>query len=281
MDAVYRKHFALPSTWRGDRISLRFEGVYKTAHVCINGALVKTYGGSAGTGGWSAEAYTEFEVRLDNVTSVSFTVPNVIAIYVNGDPGNEHWYTGAGLYRSVQLVRTRHIHVDPLATYFPAVVGTDIHTGKNSHVLATVHPILCLVNDGTETVPVDVLIRIFDSSHQLVSKASSIVTIAAASTSSTTLSGIIVPSPVLWSIQNPYLYSVRTDLMHSVTGELLDSFTRTLGIRSVRWDYDSGFYLNDRNVKLRGFCHHDSFTGVGMALPSIRFDVIRKCNGKK
>ena len=271
MDAVYRKHFALPSTWHGDRVSLHFEGVYKTAHVCINGALVKTYGGSAGTGGWSAEAYTEFEVRLDNITSVSFNAPNLIAIYVNGDPGNEHWYTGAGLYRSVQLVRTHLIHVDPLATYFPAVLATDIRTGKNPHVPAAVHPTLGLVNDGTETVSVEVRIQIFDSMHRLVSNSSSVVTVAAASTSSTTLPDIIVPSPVLWSIQNPHLYSVQTDLIHSVTGALLDSFTRTLGIRSVRWDYDSGFHLNGRNVKLRGFCHHDSFTGVGMALPGIRW----------
>lgn len=106
VDAVYRKHFFLPEAWHGDRVSLRFEGVYKSASVWINGAPIKFYGGSAGAGGWSAEAYTEFEVRLDNVTGVTYgnrktAKPNLIAIYVNGEPGNEHWYTGAGLYRSV------------------------------------------------------------------------------------------------------------------------------------------------------------------------------------
>ena len=115
---MYRKHFTLPTEWRGDRVALRFEGVYKSAEVWINGHIIKSYGGSAGLGGWSAEAYTEFEVRLDNLTSLTYgngAKPNVIAIYVSGQPGNEHWYTGAGLYRSVHLIHSNLLHIDPLS----------------------------------------------------------------------------------------------------------------------------------------------------------------------
>ena len=87
---MYRKHFALPAGWRGSRVSVRFEGVYKVATVYVNGAEVKRYGGAPGDGGSSDSAYTAFEVRLDNVSGVAFGGDNVVAVAVEGSSGTEH-----------------------------------------------------------------------------------------------------------------------------------------------------------------------------------------------
>ena len=64
--------------------------------------------GEPGSGGGSAAAYTEFTLRLDNRTELRYGPgqPNLLAIYVDGTYGHEHWYAGAGLYRSVHMVRT-------------------------------------------------------------------------------------------------------------------------------------------------------------------------------
>ena len=272
MDGVYRKHFTLPGTWRGDHVALRFEGVYKSAQVWINGRTVKSYGGSAGRGGWSAEAYTEFEVRLDNLTNLVFdgTNSNVVAIYVNGEPGNEHWYTGAGLYRSVHLIHSKLLHIDPLSSYFPSVeVSTSERVaGDASASTATVQPQVGLVNHARIAMTVDVVARVLDAEGKLVGTASHTATAASKSENVIVrLPAITIISPHLWGIQTPYLYTVVTDVLDASSRQVLDSVNTTIGVRSIRWDYDHGFFLNGKNIKLRGFCHHDSFTGVGMAMP--------------
>lgn len=267
---MYRKHFSLPETWRGDYVALRFEGVYKSAHVWINGRTVKSYGGSAGQGGWSAEAYTEFDVRLDNLTDLVFDGKgaNVIAIYVNGQPGNEHWYTGAGLYRSVHLIHSKLLHIDPLSSYFPAELSTGENVlGKASVSTATVQPKVGLVNENSIAVTVNVAARVLDAEERLVGTAAQTVSVAGSENLVVKLPAITIVSPHLWGIQSPYLYTVVTDIVDASTRQVLDSVNTTLGIRSIRWDYDHGFFLNGENIKLRGFCHHDSFTGVGMAMP--------------
>lgn len=270
---MYRKHFTLPTEWRGDRVALRFEGVYKSAEVWINGHIIKSYGGSAGLGGWSAEAYTEFEVRLDNLTSLTYgngAKPNVIAIYVNGQPGNEHWYTGAGLYRSVHLIHSNLLHIDPLSSFFPAKVSAsdDILEAKTLASLATVRSQVGLINDNNDTLSVNVVVRVLDAADKLMGSAPrTVADVSANDDVVVRLPAITITTPCLWGIQTPYLYTVVSDIVDAGTGAVLDSINTTLGFRSIRWDYDKGFFLNGDNVKLRGFCHHDSFTGVGMAMP--------------
>ena len=182
VDAVYRKHFALPMAWHGDRVALRFEGVFKAASVWVNGIEVAVYGGSwpdpapGGNGGVSAAAYTAFDVRIDNISGIMWGTEksNVVALYVNGEPGQEHWYTGAGLYRSVHLIHTQLAHLDPLSLFFPATIAFDDDTAAMATVatVATVHPTLDIVNDAVgEAAPlaVNISIFIFDVDDKMVS----------------------------------------------------------------------------------------------------------------
>ena len=41
----------------------------------------------------------------------------------------------------------------------------------------------------------------------------------------------------------------------------------THGFRETRWDADDGFFLNKEHFKIRGFCDHNNFAVVGMAVP--------------
>ena len=41
----------------------------------------------------------------------------------------------------------------------------------------------------------------------------------------------------------------------------------SIGIYATKWTGDKGFFLNEEHVKIRGFCNHESFGGVGMAIP--------------
>ena len=56
-------------------------------------------------------------------------------------------------------------------------------------------------------------------------------------------------------------------LPYHLPGVVLDAVNVTVGVRDVRWDAVHGMYLNDQPVTFRGFCDHESFAAVGMAVP--------------
>lgn len=40
-----------------------------------------------------------------------------------------------------------------------------------------------------------------------------------------------------------------------------------VGVRSLNYTSDEGFFMNEQHFKVRGFCDHNNFAGVGMAVP--------------
>lgn len=64
-------------------------------------------------------------------------------------------------------------------------------------------------------------------------------------------------------MDNPHLYSLTTNII--ADGTVTDSTETTFGIRDIRFDADSGFYLNGKNLKIKGLCCHHDHAGVGIA----------------
>ena len=71
--------------------------------------------------------------------------------------------------------------------------------------------------------------------------------------------------PSLWSPGNPHLYTLRTEIVGD--GRTTDAVSENFGIRSIRYDADSGFLLNGRRVKMNGVCLHQDAGCVGSAVP--------------
>jgi hypothetical protein len=93
--------------------------------------------------------------------------------------------------------------------------------------------------------------------------------------------------PKLWSTQTPSnLYEMEFNLYYrcEIAGDtkarLVDSISVHHGIRTLKFDPRTGFYLNSRPFKIRGFCDHDTFAVVGMALPD-RINLFRVRMGNK
>jgi hypothetical protein len=95
---------------------------------------------------------------------------------------------------------------------------------------------------------------------------------------------LLLTNPKLWTSSHPHLYDVTAHLYGGcgTTGHdgeddepdananpalFLDEVTVQHGIRSIRFDPNSGFYWNEAPYKIRGFCDHDTFAVVGMAVP--------------
>jgi hypothetical protein len=297
---IYRKHFTIPADWKGHVVSVRFEGVFRTATAYLNGQLVAPM---------HTCGYTPIELRLDNISGVVFGGgQNVLAVFVDGTRGSGHWYEGAGIWRHVRLIRTGPLSIDRHAVFAQqqslaltkagSGVGgsSDDEKQQQARVVLNVSvplkhlSVATAAADGASTSPVggedvdkeqqsalaDVTItaRLLSPTSELVASATSDQLPYRASTVTLALSAKVG----LWSTTQPALYTVVIELTttaataaaSSISGSsssvVLDAVNTTVGFRSANFTGE-GFRLNDDVVKLRGFCDHPVFVGVGMAVP--------------
>ena len=83
-----------------DAVVLEFEGVYRDAVVSVNGTIAahRPYG------------YSNFFVPIDHL--LRHDAENVLRVEVKaGD--DSRWYSGAGIYRNVWLLRSGRVHLAP------------------------------------------------------------------------------------------------------------------------------------------------------------------------
>ncbi len=88
----YVKTFDAPESWKGQYLSLLFEGVYPQAKVLLNGREI----------GGCAYGYSLFETPL---TNLNYGGRNEISVIVEHHAPNSRWYAGAGIFRPVWLLR--------------------------------------------------------------------------------------------------------------------------------------------------------------------------------
>ncbi len=99
---TYTKYFEVPEAWQGERVYLHFDGVMMNASVSVNGSLVKRH----------HYGYTPFSV--DITEALYFGGANRVTVTVNPSmQPNSRWYTGAGIYRHVELSHVKALHVEP------------------------------------------------------------------------------------------------------------------------------------------------------------------------
>jgi hypothetical protein len=261
----YRKAFKLPAAWAGSAIWLDFEGSFRLTTVWINDVQVA----------YHDCGYTPFRVRLDNLTGIHIgDMTNVISIFVdpdNGDEGaREHgsgwWYEGGGLYRHVSLVRADKVHVDQDGLF----AYSNLSWSANGATSAVVHASVDITNAGSknESVCVDFWMTHSDG-VEAVSKVRTGTLPSISPTSSITASALLkVASPNIWSAAEPFLYTVGASIFRgNCSGNPIDVVEVSHGFRSLRYDPNDGFFLNKKHFKVRGFCDHNTFAVVGMAVP--------------
>lgn len=231
----YVKSFEVPEEYRGQRVSVEFQGVYRDAMVYVNGvfAAQRPFG------------YSTFVVPLDAYLKYGET--NTIRVEARTHD-DSRWYTGAGIYRDTSLVVNELVHI--------AANGLRVTTPDIEPERAVVEIAVALTNEGitTETVTVETELR--DAQGTVVARGSSPVTMRGGA-SATTRHRVYVAEPQLWSVDEPYLYSVLATVRD--IADTVDVEQTTFGIRSLKLDPHRGLRINGEIVKLRGACiHHDN-----------------------
>ena len=102
----YRKTFHAPADWRGQRVEIEFDGVYRHSEAWINGHSL----------GQRPSGFVRF--AYDLTPYLQPDGENVIAVRVdNSAQPNSRWYTGSGIYRHVRLRVSDRVDLAPDSFY--------------------------------------------------------------------------------------------------------------------------------------------------------------------
>ena len=210
-DYEYRRTLTVPKNELADTHILEFEGVYHNAEVWLNGqkAAFRPYG------------YTNFYVDCAPYLHSGENELRVIAR--NADQPNSRWYSGAGIYRPVQLWTAQGPHI--------ALNGVKIRTLSLAPAVVEVR--VKTTAPGTVRLTVDDL-----PAMQQESDGEAVFTLT-------------LDNARLWTPETPNLYTCRVNFADDVV-------TETFGVRKVEWGTD-GFLLNGKRYIIQGACiHHDN-----------------------
>ena len=241
----YRKTFKLPEADRGKYIELQLDGIATVATVWFNGNVVRH--------NWSG--YDSAYIDLTPFAHFGGE-PNVIAVRVDSSVLQGWWYEGGGLYRHAWLAKRSPVHL--------ITDGVYAHPRKQAAGSWLVPVEATLNNIGHKAVQAEVRSIVIDPSGRAVAQGRGSVTVDPLKDAIASFP-ITVSSPLLWSVEEPRLYEVRTSVL--VDGQEVDHLTTSAGFRTIRFDRDRGFFLNDKHLKLQGVCIHQDHAGLGVALP--------------
>lgn len=234
----YRKHFNPGESLDGRHIFLDFDGAYMNSGVYVNGHLL----------GVRPLGYSSFS--YDITPYLRPGRDNVIAVRVdNAELPNTRWYSGCGIYRNVWLREQGDVRVPLWGQY---VLPFDVSRRSASVRVATT-----VENAGDKPVEASVMLNFFEpGGEQFLRTLPRKVDIAAGGTV-TLVDTITVTDPQLWSTVSPALYRLNTEV--SVGGKVVDVYNTTTGFRTLTFDAEKGFALNDSSMKINGVClHHDA-----------------------
>ncbi|HWF48536.1 MAG TPA: beta-galactosidase GalA [Bryobacteraceae bacterium] len=243
----YRRVFNLPAEDAGKRISLEFDGVFRDAMVIFNNHHI----------GENFSGYAPFEFDVTDFANIG--APNTLVVRVNATLNEGWFYEGAGIYRHVSLVKTNPVHVPQFGCTVRSEMNADA-TGP-----ASLNIIVEVTNESGDAVSVAVKASIFDADGTAAGTARSSTRRVEAWEDTTFAIQIPVDRPRLWSIDDPHLY--RAVATVDVNGNQADEYETTFGIRTVRFDANDGFFLNNKPMKIQGMCNHQDHAGVGAAVP--------------
>jgi beta-galactosidase len=241
----YRRYFRLDPADRGKHLELQFDGIATHCTIWVNGVLAHR--------NWCG--YTSAYIDITPFAKYGNEV-NTIAVQVDAVAQEGWWYEGAGIYRHTWLVKRSPVHIQTDGVYANPVRNPDGHWSIPVEV--------ALYSSDKVPCNVDVESVLVDSAGKTVGGA---VTRASVDPLNETVArlALAVESPKLWSVDEPNLYSVRTVVTRE--GTKVDEASTRCGFRTIRFDPDRGFFLNDRPLKLLGTCNHQDSAGVGVAVP--------------
>ena len=240
----YRRTFDIPKEDEGRRITIEFDGAFRSALVFLNGYFI----------GRNDNGYAPF--HFDVTDFLNYGDKNYIVVRMDASFGDGWFYEGAGIYRHVWLTKTDALHLG----HWDSLVRTQVTPASAVVSLGTI-----VHNQGKQADSCRVRWTIFDAAGKAVANADTAPKSIAPDGSSTFEATAKIERPALWSPETPNIYSAVVTVESA--GKVRDAERISFGVRTLAWDADKGFFLNGKSVKIKGTCNHHDHAGVGAALP--------------
>ena len=244
----YRYELTPKDEWKGKRIVLDFQGIMLVGDVYLNGKRI----------GGTDYGYLGFDIDLSKLLKWGQT--NEIAVKADTqNPSNSRWFTGAGLYRDVNLIVTNKNLFFPRHPLF-------IRTQGNKEVKIKAEIInQQKVAKGQSAAKMPVGVRILDADGKVVAEQKNDIHFNAKwRDREYELPSISLENAKLWSPDSPYLYTAEVTLYDS-KGNIADQIKEPFGVRTIEIVPQKGLLVNGKKVLLKGYANHHTLGALGAA----------------
>jgi beta-galactosidase/beta-glucuronidase len=248
---AYLRRFRIPTDFAGQRVFVRFEGVYGEARVWVNGHFLCKHLGS----------FTIWECELTD-----WVKPGEEAVLTVGDTDRTDDISEAtgyakhcigGILRSVSLLARPQTYVRNLRVETPL-------TEDNRAAILRVTATMEFKGNREATLH----FSLSDARGREITLSAASMTLSA--TSPYRMLEIPVASPQLWDAEHPRLYTLTTRCV--VDGKEVSTQQQTVGFREVKV-LGEKLLINGRIVKLRGVCRHDMHPLLGrVSMPAYELE---------
>ncbi len=259
----YRIRFSLPEAYRGKRIRLVFDGVYKNSQVWCNSYYL----------GKRPNGYTAFSYDISDFAVFGQTDNEISVKVTHTDLADSRWFTGSGITRKVWLAIEEAVHPAEYGCTFRTKSVSGTEKGYSAEIEILHEP----VNTGKEAVQLKIETVLLTKDGDVAARLTGEMELPAAKgaglfagtgafgdredrqspeTGTLKLEGT-VENAELWSPERPCLYRMQTRYLVN-GGEACLVHEEKVGIRTIAFRPEEGFFLNGQEVKLKGVCvHHD------------------------
>lgn len=232
----YRKHFTVNDD--APKHYIYFEGVYCRSTVYLNGQKL----------GYRPNGYASF---MYDMTPYLKNGENVLSVRVDHSQlADSRWYTGSGIYRDVWMVSAPETHFSQWGLGWKA---TNI---SKSQATIEVEESIDNATSGLEW-----MVTVYDADGKQVAEGKK----ACDAKSAKQTMKLKINNLKRWELNTPYLYTLKSQLLSN--GKEIDKASTRLGLRTLRFDANTGFYLNEKNMKVKGVCLHHDAGVLGAVVP--------------
>ena len=239
----YRKHFTPDAALKGKKLFLHFEAIMGKSKIYVNGKLLAEH-----FGGY-------LPVVVDVTDALEFGKENLIAVWAdnsndpNYPPGKQQevldfTYFG-GIYRDCWLIAHNQVFItDPNYENEEAGGGLFVAYNNVSDHSAEVLLKIQIRNSGRKAFKGVVEYELQQPDGQQVASLNSVIRIKPGK-STYSSDKLTVKGPMLWSPENPALYNLIVRIRDE-KGKPIDGYRRRIGIRSIEFKGEDGFWLNGK-----------------------------------
>lgn len=241
--AIYRKVFNIEKADDGKRIVLKFDGIFRNSTIYLN-----TFRLGNNFSGYS-------ECMFDVTDMLNYGGKNTLVVHVDATQLEGWFYEGAGIYRHAWLIKYAPLHIP--------MYGNHIISSVNGNK-AKVSVETKVFNQDIKNAACELSVKVLDRTGKIVANSKKALKLKNDEQIAVS-NEFNIDNPTLWSLENPYLYKVVSSI--SVNNKKIDEYETRFGIRTIHFDAEKGFFLNGKNVKIKGTCNHHDHAGVGSAIP--------------